>query len=53
MLIEKIHDRKQGGLKVDFIGLEVEDLYIYGYGMDYKGYLRNAAGISAVADEDK
>ena len=53
VLIEKIHDRKQGGLKVDFIGLEVEDLYIYGYGMDYKGYLRNAAGIYAVADEDK
>ena len=53
VLIDKIHDRKQGGLKVDFIGLEVEDLYIYGYGLDYKGYLRNAAGIYAVADEDK
>jgi hypoxanthine-guanine phosphoribosyltransferase len=24
--------------------------YIYGYGMDYKGYLRNAAGIYACAE---
>ena len=53
VLIDKIHDRKKSQLKVDFIGLEVEDLYLYGYGMDYKGYLRNAAGIYAVADEDK
>jgi len=30
-----------------FIGLKVEDHYLYGYGMDYKGYLRNAAGIYA------
>ncbi len=31
----------------DFIGLEVENRYIFGYGMDYKGYLRNAPGIYA------
>ena len=31
----------------DFIGLEVENRYLFGYGMDYKGYLRNAAGIYA------
>lgn len=31
----------------DFIGLEVENHYLFGYGMDYKGYLRNAAGIYA------
>jgi len=29
----------------DFVGLETEDKYLFGYGMDYKGYLRNAAGI--------
>jgi hypoxanthine phosphoribosyltransferase len=28
----------------------VEDRYVFGYGMDYKGYLRNAPGIYAVAD---
>jgi len=42
---------KQSDLKVDFIGLQVEDRYVFGYGMDYKGYLRNAAGIYAVADD--
>jgi len=46
-LVEKCHDRKQG-IKADYIGLEVEDRYLFGYGMDYKGYLRNAAGIFAV-----
>ncbi|HHI92094.1 MAG TPA: hypoxanthine-guanine phosphoribosyltransferase [Gammaproteobacteria bacterium] len=46
-LVEKIHNRKHG-IKADYIGLEVEDRYLFGYGMDYKGYLRNAAGIFAV-----
>jgi hypoxanthine phosphoribosyltransferase len=35
----------------DFVGLTVPDRYVFGYGMDYKGYLRNAPGIYAVADE--
>lgn len=34
----------------DFVGLEVENRYLFGYGMDYKGYLRNAAGIYAVKE---
>jgi len=46
VLINKLHDRK-ADVKVDFIGLEVEDRYVFGYGMDYKGYLRNAPGIFA------
>jgi hypoxanthine phosphoribosyltransferase len=45
----KRHDRGIG-LEADFHALEVEDRYVFGYGMDYKGYLRNAAGIFAVAD---
>ncbi len=32
----------------DFTGLEVEDRFLFGYGMDYKGYWRNAPGIYAV-----
>ncbi|MDH4273564.1 MAG: hypoxanthine-guanine phosphoribosyltransferase [Gammaproteobacteria bacterium] len=32
----------------DFNGLTVPDRYVFGYGMDYKGYLRNIAGIYAV-----
>lgn len=34
-------------IKADFVGLEVDNHYLFGYGMDYKGYLRNAAGIFA------
>lgn len=35
---------------VEFYGLEVPDRYVFGYGMDYKGYLRNACGIFAEAE---
>jgi len=50
VLVEKRHTRKADYV-ADFIGLEVEDRYVFGYGMDYKGYLRNAPGIYAVADD--
>ncbi|HZJ94201.1 MAG TPA: hypoxanthine-guanine phosphoribosyltransferase [Thiopseudomonas sp.] len=49
VLMDKQHDRKaRPDLKADFVGLYCEDRYIFGYGMDYKGYWRNAAGIYAV-----
>jgi hypoxanthine phosphoribosyltransferase len=49
VLIDKVHDRKaRPDFKADFVGLPCEDRYIFGYGMDYKGYWRNAAGIFAV-----
>lgn len=38
--------------EADIVGLEVPDRYVFGYGLDYKNYFRNAAGIYAVADED-
>ena len=31
-------------------GLTAPDRYLFGYGMDYKGYLRNAPGIFAIND---
>jgi hypoxanthine phosphoribosyltransferase len=34
-------------IRADFVGISVENHYLFGYGMDYKGYLRNAAGIYA------
>lgn len=44
--------RKQRALppaiEADFVGLSVPDRYVFGYGMDYKGYLRNAPGIYAL-----
>lgn len=48
-LVDKQHDRKHG-MRADFVGLQVEDRYLFGYGMDYHGYLRNAPGIYAVKD---
>jgi len=50
VLVEKLHERKANGLRADFVGLQVEDRYVFGYGMDYHGYLRNVKGIYAVAD---
>ncbi|MGE0080004.1 MAG: hypoxanthine-guanine phosphoribosyltransferase [Thiohalomonadaceae bacterium] len=50
VLVEKRHDRKNG-LKADFVGLEVDDRYVFGFGMDYKGYWRNAPGIYAVKED--
>ena len=47
VLVEKDHGRKQG-LQADYVGLKLEDRYLFGYGMDYRGYLRNAPGIFAV-----
>jgi hypoxanthine phosphoribosyltransferase len=37
---------------IDFGGVEVPDRYVFGYGMDYKGYLRNAPGIYAEAESE-
>jgi hypoxanthine phosphoribosyltransferase len=51
VLVEKIHARKAGDLQADFVGLRVEDRYLFGYGMDYHGYLRNVKGIYAVAED--
>jgi hypoxanthine phosphoribosyltransferase len=49
VLIDKEHERKaRPSLKADYVGLSCIDRYIFGYGMDYKGYWRNAAGIYAV-----
>ena len=46
VLLNKKHDRKvEPGLSADYAVLEVEDHYVFGYGMDYKGCLRNAPGI--------
>lgn len=48
VLLDKAHDRKAvEGLKPDYCELTVEDRYVFGFGMDYKGYWRNAPGIFA------
>ena len=51
VLVNKRHDRK-ADYRPDFVGLEVGDRYVFGYGMDYREYLRNAPGIYAVSEPD-
>jgi len=48
VLVDKQHDRKAvPGLRADYCSLEVADRYVFGFGMDVKGYWRNAPGIYA------
>jgi hypoxanthine phosphoribosyltransferase len=52
VLVDKYQKRVPEGLqKADFVGLQVDDHYVFGYGMDYKEYLRNAPGIYKIAPE--
>ena len=53
VLVDKNHDRKTGMKKADYVGLEVPDRYVFGFGMDYKGYLRNVPGIYAAQVQDE
>lgn len=39
--------KKEKPCQADFVGLEAEDRYLFGFGMDYKSYLRNWPGIFA------
>jgi hypoxanthine phosphoribosyltransferase len=46
VLVDKILGHEKP-IAADFVGLMVENRYLFGYGLDYKGYLRNAPGIYA------
>jgi hypoxanthine phosphoribosyltransferase len=52
VLVRKQHGRG-ADFAADFVGLEVEDRYVFGVGMDYRGYLRNVPGIYALSPEDE
>ena len=47
VLVNKLHDRK-ADYNPNYIGLDIEDRYLFGFGMDYKNYLRNVNAIHAV-----
>lgn len=47
-LVEKLHDRRAPGARVDLVGVQTPDRYLFGCGMDYKGYLRQYPAIYAV-----
>lgn len=53
VLAEKVHQRKAQGVKAEFVGLQVEDRYVFGCGMDYKGYWRQLPEIWAVSAPQK
>ncbi|QSA95536.1 hypoxanthine-guanine phosphoribosyltransferase [Methylococcus sp. EFPC2] len=46
VLIDKQIGRERP-CEADFVGLKAPNRYLFGYGMDYKNYLRNAPGIYA------
>ncbi|MDB5800004.1 MAG: hypoxanthine-guanine phosphoribosyltransferase [Rhodocyclales bacterium] len=51
VLVDKQHNRKaQPDMRPDFCGLELPDRFLFGCGMDYKGYWRNAPGIYALKE---
>jgi hypoxanthine phosphoribosyltransferase len=50
VLVEKLHARRTDAVTADFVGLHVEDRYVFGFGMDFKGHFRNLDGIYAVMD---
>ena len=51
VLVDKNHERRHPELKrAEITGMDAPDRYLFGFGMDYKGYLRNAPGIYAVAE---
>ncbi len=48
VLCEKRHGRTVPGIAADFVGVEVPDRYVFGFGMDYHEYGRNLPGIYAL-----
>lgn len=49
VMVNKLREREPGvEFEPDFIGVTTEDRFLYGFGLDYEGYLRNIPGIYAV-----
>ena len=49
VLVEKKHDRLLTSFKPRYVGLQVPDAFVVGYGLDYKNYFRNANGIFKIS----
>ncbi|HZP64754.1 MAG TPA: hypoxanthine-guanine phosphoribosyltransferase [Rudaea sp.] len=50
VLCEKRHGRTAPGIRADFVGVEVPDRYVFGFGMDYYEQGRNLPGIYALKE---
>ena len=49
VLLQKRHDRLKTAMRCEYVALEVDDRYVFGYGMDYKGKLRHLNRIYALS----
>ncbi len=53
VMIDKKRDRDEKGLyKADFVGLQIPDKFIVGYGLDYEQYFRNLDGIYVMPEKE-
>lgn len=50
VLAEKVHDRRVEGVSADYVGVQVPDRYVFGYGMDFHEQGRNLPAIYALAE---
>ncbi len=50
VLAVKRHDRCVEGIRADYVGVDVPDAYVFGYGMDYHEQGRNLPAIYALGD---
>jgi len=48
VLLHKKHKRGDASINADFVALEVEDSYVFGFGMDYEGLYRQLDAIYAL-----
>lgn len=43
--------RREAPLRADYVGFEIEDLFVVGYGLDFDGFYRNLPDIVALRSE--
>ena len=48
VLVDKANPDRDPGITADYAALNAPNRYLFGYGMDYHDYLRNAPGVFAV-----
>ena len=50
VLVDKQHERKPQGFSVDYVGMRLQDKYLFGCGMDYYGHWRHLPQIYAISE---
>jgi len=54
VMVNKVREREPGvNFEPDFKGVDAEDRYLFGFGLDYEEHLRNLPGIYAVKEDKK